>query len=129
MKKLLLFAMLFITIAASGQIRLGYTPSEIKYEFSKYTFENDVADDGTTMLLMKTNYAYIYYYFVDNVCVQTVIFPKNDYVVQNFVQIFNESYVIVDDTEWKYYSNGKIMNVTLKYFDKEDQFAFVAYII
>ena len=61
----------------------------------------------------------------DIVYKQTLI-PEKKNGVNEFVKWFNKDFVIISDTEWKNYSNGRIYNIKLIYIGREPLFSISA---
>ena len=119
MKKILLIiALIFTTIVAFSQARLGSSATEIKSEFSgsHYKLIGDYTNDKTYYIGITTERATVLYYFnSDMICNRTLIVPNNQGALNYYVELYNKHYVIINSTRWKMYSAGGIANIELFY--------------
>ena len=112
----ILFAI--ISVVVFGQVRLGYSASEIKSEFweSSYNQKSGYDDDGDYYISIKIENATVVYYFnSDKVCYLTFIIPDNQGALNFYVELYNKRYVVVSETKWKMYSENGIANIELLY--------------
>ena len=128
MKKLLLLVLLLFSITTIySQARMGYTLENIKNEFNgpEENFEINFTNEGLKFASITTPETYVFYYFNESdICISSIILPRNVKVLNNIVRKYNNEYIIISNTEWKiYYSNG-IIRIKL-IFDDELEYAFI----
>ncbi len=58
-----------------------------------------------------------------NIVTQQTLIPEKANGVNEFVKWFNKDFVIISETEWKNYTNGKIYKIQLEYILKEPFFS------
>jgi hypothetical protein len=114
MKKLLLILML-VPMFGISQARLGSTRAELFDEFAQYFPKFESPINGEPHMHFEMERALVIHYFNrENICVLSVISPKNQGDLNFFVEMYNNQYVIVSSTEWRMYSeNGNIATVEL----------------
>ena len=118
MKKILLTVILiFTTIVAFSQARLGSSASEIKSEFSERRYDLlDYTENNIYYINITTERAIVVYHFSSDMkCILTRIIPDNQGSLNFFVELYNKMYVIISPTKWKMYSGRGIANIELVY--------------
>lgn len=105
------------TFTTYAQCRLGSTKSEIIKEFADLTAQEDVADDGTPFITYELYDFHICYYFLNDVCMRTVISPHNYNVASNFIKKYNNSYIRMSETLWMWDTGNNIISISLDYAD------------
>lgn len=118
MKRLLvLFFILFRSCSpAFSQAMIGYNMSEVKgnYPNEKWEFGFwDKEERLQTMSFEDENVIVIYYFNKSFVCFTTTIVPKTQGILQGWIENYNKKYVIVNDTNWKFYTPSGILNCSL----------------
>jgi hypothetical protein len=117
MNKLIILLVLLPNLALSqAQPFFNYNPSEIKAKRPNADWSYTKWGDNDELFAMgyKDPEAFVMYFFdEDNACVITSITPKTQGDLQAFVESYNKRYVIVSDTEWKFYSEGVVFNCQL----------------
>jgi hypothetical protein len=112
---ILSFCLCFLSLSLFAQARLGFTASDIRKEFgAEHKIESNTTDDGTYYLSIDMGHAFVIYYFdkqyICNIC---LVIPANQKMLNYYVQMHNEEYVIVSSTEWKMYTEHGISNIKL----------------
>lgn len=117
MKRLLLILTLVVAMSVSySQARLGFTPKDILTEFYDYDYESGFNDAGEYFVAFNTDYALVLYIFnEDLICINTLIMPHTQVDLNMYVQLYNNQYVTISDTQWRGYSEQGIANITLIY--------------
>ena len=117
--KISLLALALVVLSsssASSQALFGYTPSEIKSKHPDLEFSYDRWGNNNSKLLMKwvgEDMTVIYFFDKENLSQSTAIAPHGQGILQAMIERYNNRYVIVDDTHWKFYSEGVVYLVTL----------------
>jgi hypothetical protein len=115
MKKLILTIVLFvISLTSFSQARVNFTESEIRKEFNKSKFETSYTESGIKFIYqLDENVATYYYFNKESVCYMCMMIPLKQGTLNYFVEDYNSKYVIVSDTEWKFYNKNGIMYISL----------------
>ena len=127
MKRLLFLLFVFLPILGNTQAHLGATEKEIRDLHSDKIFEVDYTDDGEKYISAFMIYGTFYYYFdketgLSNNCMQIV----DEMVYLNGqVEVYNNKYVVVSDTEWKaYLEGGGVLKINLSYNEEHKVYVF-----
>lgn len=115
MKKYLLTLLLFlISFISFSQSRIGFSEREIRNEFSSETFKVAFTDKGVKYIYFTGDYLTAMYFLnSDNVCTHCIAIPNSVGTLNGLVQLYNKEYVIINDTNWKYYTGAVIIYITL----------------
>lgn len=127
MKKLILTLTLFvISLTSFSQARVHYTESQIRKEFNNSKFETSYTDGGVKFIYkVDENVATYYYFDNESICYMCMMIPLKQGGLNYFVEDYNSKYVIVSDTEWKFYNQNGIMYINL--IDVQGTPAFIYY--
>ena len=89
---------------------------DIMTEFKDQNPLRETDDDGTEYILIDfTNYATFYYYLnEDDICYRCFIMPDDSGDLHAFVEKYDKKYVIVSDTQWKFYSGIDVSYIRLR---------------
>lgn len=118
--RLLTFLIGMAPIVLSAQARLGSTAREIRNEYwdPKYQTESGYTDDGIYFVSLVLERATVMHLFNhEEVCIMSVVVPKNQGALNYYVENYNKLYVIISSTQWKMYSEHGIANIELAYPD------------
>ena len=99
----------------SSQARLGYTYDEVRKEFW-LDHEYSVGYDANLGKYIDVEFGLSdvrYYFDEDNICYCMASVPKTKADLHYLIELYNNTYVIVDDTHWKWYSNGVTSKIDL----------------
>jgi len=119
MKKLvIMLVLLFIVAPAFSQARLGRSFYEINQEYEEnYSVVIDKFKDNI-VLNIDMDRAVIKHLFDSNdICILSLIAPKNNIDVQYYVERYNKELVIMSPTEWRFYVGNSIAKVSLETLD------------
>ena len=109
MKTLLLFLLISTSVFSQQLVGVSYSDVVKNYDV-KLTY----AEDGSTYLsLTEKNYYAFYFFNDDNICWCTLIYPRSLDSMYALIEVLNDHYIVVSDTEWKMYSNGVVVNAML----------------
>lgn len=116
MKKILFIILLFCSLNAFAQCRIGFSHQEIKKELT--TRKLDFIDKGT--IIVNYNHNLTTYIFTDDLCIATIIAPLDKIAYDSLIERYNTYYTKVDTNKWVIPNNGIVIilanNVfTLKY--------------
>lgn len=121
-KTFILFALIFgLSCSAFSQAMIGYNMSEVRDNFPGVKWEYghwDENDKLQSMTFDDESMVVIYYFNSSYVCFSTAIVPKTQGVLQAIIERYNTRYVIIDDTHWKFYTNGGVLKCSLEQTDK-----------
>ena len=117
MKKLILILTILISFISNSQSRIGFSYNEIRDEFSEhYTYTTGYRDNLGKFLEFEIPGAVTTYYFnEDNVCNLVTLLPNSKGDLHYFIEEYNKKYVVVSKVEWRVYTDGYIINITLEY--------------
>jgi len=116
MKKYLLTLLLIISsLFGFSQSRIGYSESDIRKEFSDSKFEVGYTDNNIKYISTYFDQRLFVVYFLDskNICYMTSATPTDGGMINYLVESFNKKYVIVDERNWKSYSENGILYISL----------------
>jgi hypothetical protein len=119
MKKLVIMLVLLSIVApAFSQARLGRSFYEINQEYEEnYSVVIDKFKDNI-VLNIDMDRAVIKHLFDSNdICILSLIAPKNNIDVQYYVERYNKELVIMSPTEWRFYVGNSIAKVSLETLD------------
>lgn len=114
--KLLLICLLF-AIQTKAQVRLGYSESELRREFSEEPIFSGTTDAGYRYIYITGKHAIRYYYFDDktNLTDMCCIMPITNGALNYLVEMYNKQAVIIDNYNWKSYdTGGAVTYITLR---------------
>jgi hypothetical protein len=121
MKRIILIAALLFSPLVKSQSRLNFTAQEILDELgSQYKITYDYSKDGDKMLNAQIGQYWVSYWFMDKstTCNATMILPDTQGALNYLVEQYNKSYVVINATTWRMYSNnGMISDITLNSMD------------
>jgi hypothetical protein len=105
----------YLILPANGQARIGKSKESLTDEFQEYKPKFDISTDGKPYMHFEMKYSIVFHYFnEDEICTMSVILPKEEGMLNYLVELYNKSYVIVDDRNWKMYAeNGAIATIQL----------------
>jgi hypothetical protein len=118
MKKLILSIIIAFPLLLSAQAHLSSTESEIKRLHPDKIFTTNYTNSGQKYISTKMKFGYFAYFFdsktnLTTECIQ-VAYDLPSLNAQ--IEIYNRTYVIISDTQWKaYLNNGGIINIELEY--------------
>lgn len=122
--KIILVSILFFFILISdssllySQALIGYNYDEVidKCLDQKLTFTEGQTDSFGKFIQIDQSISKVVYVFnSNNLCYITIIYPKSQLDLKNYVENYNEEYVVVSDTEWKAYLTIGICDIHLDY--------------
>lgn len=133
MKYLILF--LFIiqsTFCHSQWFFVGDTREDVKsvlddykIDYSEEVFNETIRIDRISWLI-ENEFQMILLFNKNDIVYRQTLIPEKKNGVNEFVKWFNKDFVIISDTEWKNYSNGRIYNIKLEYIGREPLFSITA---
>lgn len=114
MKKTIFAALILLTLLASGQARINFTPYELKTEFADHEQKFDRTDEGTLYLAVYFPYMVgLYYFNDDNNSYATAIIPYDTKSLNALIEKYDRDYAIIDNHHWKSYQDGTILHCEL----------------
>ncbi|MES2726205.1 MAG: hypothetical protein V4643_03825 [Bacteroidota bacterium] len=127
MRYLFLFFLLTQSVLSYSQFLVGdskvLAKSVLEKEKIKFT-ENKLTDSTHRISwIVENEYQMILIFNTDNIITKQTIIPEKENGVNEFVKWFNKDFVIISNTEWRNYANGRIYNIKLKYILREPFFS------
>jgi hypothetical protein len=119
MKSLVIGLVLFLGLAgdSNSQALIGFTMSEVKskYPDTEWTYNHWGKNDALQTMSFETDKIGVIYFFDENYrSIITAIVPKTQGTLQGMIELYNSKYVIIDESHWKFYANGVVMNCSLQ---------------
>lgn len=97
--------------------------SALKRNNLKFT-ESELTDMTIRIsVLYENEYQMIWVLDSDDIVTRQTLIPEKENGVNEFVKWFNEDFVIISDTEWRNYENGRIYRIQLEYILQEPFFS------
>lgn len=100
-----------------SQPLFGYTPSEIRNKWPNFTWEYEKWGEYKDKMMMsfaEDNIRVIYFFDDDNKSIYTSVCPLTQGELQGLIERYNNRYVIIDNTTWKFYNDGAVFLCRLK---------------
>ena len=116
MKKLFIILFwCFLIQTVEAQIRMGYSISQIREEFSDSKYELYSANSGDDFCIIINFVGIRVYYFFDKdgYTDANYLIPLTSGKLQGLIENYNRYYVIISDTEWKYYNSNGVLYIKL----------------
>ena len=121
-KAILLMILVFgLSLSAMSQAMIGFNMSEVRDNFPDAKWSYGIWEEENrlqSMTFEDDNMAVIFYFNSSYVCFITAIVPKTQGFLQGMIEKYNSRYVVVNDTSWKFYTNGGVLKCTLEHTDK-----------
>ena len=97
--------------------------SALKRNNIKFT-ESELTDTTSRISVLYDNeYQMIWGLDSNDIVFRQTLIPEMENGVNEFVKWFNEDFVIISDTEWRNYANGRIYKIQLEYILQEPFFS------
>lgn len=127
MKDVLLFILLTQSVLCYSQFFVGDSREFAKsiLEKNEIKFDENIVTDTTKRIswIVENEYQMILVLNTDDIVTRQTLIPEKENGVNEFVKWFNEDFVIISDTEWKNYTNGRIYKINLEYILREPFFS------
>jgi hypothetical protein len=101
MKKIILLALLAISLDGMAQYRLGVTKYDLKNEFPDLVLIDEKED--TLIYYRESNSGLMIYYLKDNISFMTAFFPVNNTILKEFIKEYNLIYIKATPNTWEQY--------------------------
>jgi len=126
MKKLFILLIMLVSSNAMSQALIGYTPPELKNKLSNVDWEYSRWGNHDNLVMTWRNEDIVVNYFFndDNITEYCTIAPLKQGGLQFLIEKYNNRYVVIDNSTWKFYSDGTIFLCKLKTLD-DGRFYFV----
>jgi len=127
MRYVVLFFLLIQSILGYSQFFVGdfkeTVKSALKSNNLKFT-ESELTDTTSRIsVLYENEYQMIWVLDSNDTVIRQTLIPEMKNGVNEFVKWFNKDFVIISDTEWRNYSNGRIYKIQLEYILREPFFS------
>ncbi len=127
MKNIFLFLFLIHSTVGYSQFFVGESREFAKsiLEKSNVVYTEDEVTDTINRIswIVENEYQMILVLNTDDIIIRQTLIPEKENGVNEFVKWFNKDFVIISDTEWKNYSNGRIYKIKLEYILTEPLFS------
>jgi hypothetical protein len=103
------------TSTGNAQSRLGHSKSQILEEFAQFNPVFEIKENGDSVIHFTMDRAVVFQYINgEGFCNMSIIVPRDRDNLNYYVQKYNEQYVVLNDRNWKMYSeNGTIAAIEL----------------
>lgn len=127
MRVVLLIFILLQSVSGYSQFFLGesrdYVKATLEKSAIKFT-ENKVTDTTNRISwIIQDEYQMILVLNLKDIVIKQTLIPEKENEVNKFVRLFNKDFVIISDTEWRNYADGRIYRIQLEYIGKEPLFS------
>lgn len=127
MRNVVLFFLLFESSLGYSQFFVGDSKetviSALKRNKVKFT-ESELTDTTSRIsVLYENEYQMIWGLDSNDIVIRQTLIPEMENGVNEFVKWFNKDFVIISDTEWRNYANGRIYKIQLEYILQEPFFS------
>jgi len=105
--------------------------STVKEVIEEMNFQEPEFKDGTIEsefgLLYKVETGHVCYLFdyATYICKWSMFVCESQGVAMSMVEDYNKRFVVVNDTIWKFYSNGKVINIYLSFVESAKTYSFM----
>ena len=127
MRYILLLFFLTQSVVGYSQFFVGDSREAAKstLERSKIKFTEDIVTDTTSRVswIVENEYQLILVLNNKDTVIRQTLIPEKENGVNEFVRWFNKDFVVVSNTEWRNYANGKIYKIQLKHIMREPMFS------
>lgn len=127
MRFLIVLFILFQSFLVYSQFYVGDSREDVKSVLQKNNvkFTESELTDSTSRIsvLYKYDYQMIWVLNSNDIVTRQTLIPEKENGLNEFVKWFNKKFVIISDTEWRNYSNGRIYKIQLEYILREPFFS------
>jgi hypothetical protein len=110
----------------SIQAQIGSSYDDIKLNLQESeSFSEGTTDEGVPYIANSSENLSIVYYFTDGECFMFILVPSTTEGVNALINLFNETYVVINGTEWESYENGYIKQIKLIYSKDTNMMIFI----
>ena len=119
MKKfIVILIILFISITAFSQVRLGYSLNEIRKEFPATS--ELIYIKTTPVVIITYPEVEVFHYFNENYkCYQTNIVTSSQNIASEIMDLYNKIYIRTSQDTWKMYTNHNVSFIKFIYSKKK----------
>ena len=118
MKKLVLALVMLASVLYSQAQSIGDDLNTIRESKPNGSFDTDPKPYTYSVLQESVNSLMIYFLNDNLVCYQIVIAPQTSSSRQKWISTFNDSWVTISSTSWKFYKeDGMILKTVIDYVD------------
>ncbi len=127
MRYVVLLLLLIQSNFGYSQFFVGDSKATVKSALkrNKLIFTESELTDTTSRIsvLYENEYQMIWVLDANDIVTRQTLIPEMENGVNEFVKWFNVDFVIISDTEWRNYANGKIYKIQLEYIFREPFFS------
>lgn len=124
-RKFCLMAILLISIKgnAEAQARVGFTEAEIIASYSGVSFTRDYLKSGIKCITgIVDDVTLVYYFDAYGKCNCSAMMPQTQVALHSYIEYYNNTYVIISDSEWNVYVGGIKVRILLLYSEEHGYF-------
>ena len=101
----------------------GYTKSVLEKNKIKYSEDNVTDTTNRISWIVENEFQMILVLNTDHIVTRQTLIPEKVNGVNEFVKWFNRDFVVISETEWRNYTNGRIYKIQLEYILSEPFFS------
>lgn len=116
MKRLLFIVILFITVQAQGQCRLGESSASILKEYGERVYYDEYIPELEIRLIKIQGQTCEIWHHISfrDIVVMTYIYPANGRILQLLREKYDEEYYSIGDDKWsKRFENGMLILIDI----------------
>ena len=118
MRHVIISFLLFFSFTAYSQFNVGDSKELVisALERNNIEFTQSMLTDSTSRIsvLQENEYQMIWILDATGKVTKQTLIPEMENGVNEYVKWFNKDFVIISDTEWKNYDNGRIYKIQLE---------------
>lgn len=126
MRCVVLFFLLIQSIFGYSQFHVGESKetviSVLESNDVKFT-ESELTDTTSRISALIEDFQMIWVLNSNDIVIRQTLVPEMENTVNEWVKLFNEDYVVISDTEWRSYADGRIYKIRLEYMLREPFFS------
>lgn len=119
MRYLILVFLIMQSVSGYSQFFVGdsteFAESILEKNKIKFTKSKLTATTSRISWIVDNEYQMILVYNTKNTITRQTLIPEGENGVNEFVRWFNEDFVVISDSEWKNYENGRIYIIKLEH--------------
>jgi len=124
MKKIIILALLAISLDGMAQYRLGITKHDLKKEFPDLKYLNNTND--TIVYHRVSSLGDMYYYLTNNIVFMTAVTPSDNMILKECIKEYDLKYIKATPNTWEQYTPNGIVTCLLSQGD-DHKWTFIFY--
>jgi hypothetical protein len=127
MRYIVIFSFLFQSLSVYSQFSVGDSKEDVKSALKsdniEFTESNLTDTTSRISVLYENEYQMIWVLDYNGKVIRQTLIAEMENGVNKFVRSFNKDFVVISDTEWRNYANGRIYKIQLEYILREPFFS------